>query len=73
MLGLSPLPDKKGQTVAQAFQKIMDESGRKPEKIWVDKGTEFYNHHMSKSLPFEKYSTLNEGKAVIIESFNRDP
>ena len=27
-----PLPDKKGQTVAKAFQEIMDESGRKPNK-----------------------------------------
>ena len=25
------------------FQKILDESGCKPNKIWVDKGSEFYN------------------------------
>ena len=65
-----PLPDKKGQTVAQAFQAITNESGRKPNKVWVDKGTEFYNQHV-KALPFEIYSTANDGKAVVIERFNR--
>ena len=38
-----PLKDKKGITSINAFQKILDESGRKPNKIWVDKGSEFYN------------------------------
>ena len=38
-----PLKDKKGITITNAFQKILDESGRKPNKIWVDKGNEFYN------------------------------
>ena len=65
-----PLPDKRGQTVAKAFQEIMKESDREPEKLWVDKGTEFYNTHV-KALPFELYSTLNDGKAVVIERFNR--
>ena len=38
-----PLKDKKGASVINAFQKILDRSGRKPNKIWVDKGNEFYN------------------------------
>ena len=38
-----PLKDKKGITITNAFQKILDELGRKPNKIWVDKGNEFYN------------------------------
>ena len=38
-----PLKDKKGVNVVDAFQKILDKSGRKPSKIWVDKGSEFYN------------------------------
>ena len=29
-------------TINNAFQKNVDESGRKPNKIWVDKGSEFY-------------------------------
>ena len=28
--------------IAKAFQEILDESGLKPNKIWVDKGIEFY-------------------------------
>ena len=38
-----PLKDKKGISVVNAFQKILNQSGRKPNKIWVDKGSEFYN------------------------------
>ena len=34
---------KKGITITNAFQKVLDESNRKPNKIWVDKGSEFYN------------------------------
>ena len=38
-----PLKDKKGISVVNAFQKILNRSGCKPNKIWVDKGSEFYN------------------------------
>ena len=41
-----PLKDKEGITIVNAFQKVLDESGRKPNKIWVDKGSEFYNRSM---------------------------
>ena len=37
-----PLEDKKGITIANTFQKILDNSTRKPNKIWVDKVSEFY-------------------------------
>ena len=30
-----PLKDKKGITITDAFQKFLDESERKPNKIWV--------------------------------------
>ena len=36
-----PLKDKKGITITNVFQNILDESKRKPNKIWVDKGSEF--------------------------------
>ena len=36
-----PLKDKKGVSIVDAFQKILDKQGRKPNKIWVDKGTKF--------------------------------
>ena len=40
-----PLKDKKGATIANAFQKNVNNSKRKPNKIWVDQGSEFYNTH----------------------------
>ena len=36
------LRDKKGVSIVNAFQKILDDTNRKPNKIWVDKGSEFY-------------------------------
>ena len=43
------LKDEKGVSIVDAFQKILDDStelhsNRKPNKIWVDKGSEFYNN-----------------------------
>ena len=38
------LKDKKGITIVDAFQKILKESNRRANKIWVDKGGEFYNN-----------------------------
>ena len=38
-----PLKDEKDVTIVSAFQKILDKSIRKPNKRWVDKGSEFYN------------------------------
>ena len=37
------LKDKKGKTVFNAFIKVLNESNRKPNKLWVDQGREFYN------------------------------
>ena len=36
-----PLKDKKGVTIVSTFQKILDESKRKPKKVWVDKAVNF--------------------------------
>ena len=47
---------------------------RKPNKIWVDKGSEFYNSSFKKWLKdndIEMYSTHNEGKSVVAERFIR--
>ena len=41
-----PLKDKKGVSIFNAFQKILDDLKRKQNKIWVDKGSEFYNRSM---------------------------
>ena len=73
--GVVPLKDKKGISIANIFQKILDDSnrseakskGRKPNKIWVDKGSEFYNNSFKKWLKddIEMYSIHNERKSVV--------
>ena len=45
-----PLKDKKGITITNAFQKILDESNRKPNKIWIAKSSDFYNRSMKLRL-----------------------
>ena len=39
--GVVPLRDKKCITIIDAFQKNVDESNHKLNKIWVDTGSEF--------------------------------
>ena len=69
-----PLKDKKGISIVKAFQSILKQSNRKPNKIWVDKGSEFYNAYFKKWLKdndLVMYSTHNEGKSVVAERFIR--
>ena len=69
-----PINDKKGVTFVNAFQKLLDSSERKPNKIWVDQGSEYYNFQFENFLKgnnIEIYSTYNEGKSVIAERFIR--
>ena len=54
-----PLKDKREITIVNAFQKIISK-GLKPNKIWVDQGGEF-----------QMYSTYNEGKSAVSETFIR--
>ena len=42
---VAPLKDKKDVTITNAFQQILDKSGYKTSKIWVDQGSKFYNNH----------------------------
>ena len=56
------------------FKKILKEYNRKPKKIWVDKGSEFYNNSFKKWLQdndIVMYSTNNKGKSVVAERFIR--
>ena len=56
------------------FQKILDKSNRKPDKIWVHKRSEFYSRSIKSFLhnnDIEMYSTHNEGKSVVAERFIR--
>ena len=66
--------DKVGVTITNAFQKIIDESNRKPNKMCVDKGSEFYNRSMKSFLQngdIDMYSTHNEEKSVVAETIIR--
>ena len=81
-----PLKDKKGISIVKAFQIILKQSHSrqrakgtsakhlKPNKIWVDKGSEFYNSYFKKWLrdnDIVMYSTHNEGKSIVAERFIR--
>ena len=64
------LKDRKGITITNTCQKNLDESADKPNKIWVDHGSEFYNRSLKSWLyhnGIEMYSTHNEGKSVLAE------
>ena len=63
-----PLKNKKGETVANALKDIFKE-GRKPGKLWTDKGREFYNKDVKDLV--ELYSTENEEKSSIVERWIR--
>ena len=68
------MKDTKGVTITNAFPKILDESIQKPNKIWVDKGSEFYNRLMNSWLEkndIEMCSTYIEGKSIVAEIFIR--
>ena len=69
-----PLKDKKGASIVNAFQSVLKKSNRKRNKIWIDKGSEFYNNSFKKRLQdndIVMYSTQNEGKSVVAERFIR--
>ena len=64
-----PLKNKTGPALVTAFKKIL-ESGRKPQKIQTDEGTEFFNKHfkdLMKSEEIQLYNTYNETKASVVE------
>ena len=64
---LVPLKDKTGKSVASALKSLFEE--RKPEKMWVDKGKEFYNKDVKELI--ELYSTENEEKSSVAERWIR--
>ena len=67
-----PLKDKKIVKITNASQKIFYESNRKPNKIWEDKGSEFYNISIKSWLEKngkKMYSMHNERKSIVAETF----
>ena len=69
-----PLKDYKDMRIVNAFQKILDDSAGKTNKISVDKGSEFYNSSFKnwlKDNDIEMDSIHNEEKSVVAERFIR--
>ena len=68
-----PIKVKKGTSIVNAFQRIVSER-RKPNKIWIDQNSEFYNNSFKDFLTInniEMYSTYNKGKSAVAEIFIR--
>ena len=68
-----PLKNKSGETLVIGFQSILD-LGRSPEKLQTDNGTEFLNRNFQSLLKensIQFFTTNNELKASMVESFNR--
>ena len=55
-----PLKDKKGISIVNDFQKILKESDRRPNKMWVDKESEFYNNSFKKWLQIMILSCIQQ-------------
>ena len=74
MHGLFLYKIKKGIIITNDFQNILDKWNRKPNEIWVEKGSEFCNTSIKSFLQnndIEMYSVHSEGKSVIAERFMR--
>ena len=69
-----PLKNKKRDSTVQGFKKILDDSNKKQNKIWVEHGSEFYKKkfkNLLKEKDIEMYYTFNVGKSVVAERFIR--
>ena len=75
-----PLKNKSGLSITNGFKIVLGGSpqggseSRKPEKLWVDRGSEFYNKtfkSLLKQYETKLYSTYSDLKAVFLERFNR--
>ena len=68
------LKNKQAKSVTDAFNRVVIKSKRKPDRVWSDRGKEFYNKTFLdylKQNQIEIYSTHSDLKAVFIERFNR--
>ena len=67
------MKSKSGLSITNGFKIVLGEH-RRPEELWVDRGSEFYNKTFQSSLKqneTELYSIYSDLKAVFIERFNR--
>ena len=69
---VKPLKNKRAKTFLNVFIEITNENERKPNKLQIDQGREFYNNLMQKWLDDNDillYSIHDEGKSVVVERF----
>ena len=67
-----PLKSKSSEVIIDAFERLF--KNRRPKKLWTDQGSEFISNRFRKFLNdnnIELYHVFNEGKAVVVERFNR--
>ena len=64
------MKDKKGVTIVNGFQSILNDFKRKPNRTRVDISSEFYNRSIKSWLQdnnINLYSSHNEGKSAVAE------
>ena len=69
-----PLKDKSGKSTTTALKSLIEKTKRKPDKVWSDRGKEFYNKtflDFLKEQNIHTYSTNSDLKAVFVKRFNR--
>ena len=69
-----PLKDKSEKSTTTAFKSLIEKAEKKTDKIWSDRGKEFYNKtflDFLKQNEIQIYSTNSDLKAVFVERFNR--
>ena len=67
-----PLKSKSSEVIIDAFERLF--ISRSPQRLWTDQGSEFISNRFRKFLSdnnIELYHVFNEGKAVVVERFNR--
>ena len=67
-----PLKSKSSEVIIDAFERLF--ISRRPRRFWTDQGSEFISNRFRKFLGdnnIELYHVFNEGKAVVVERFNR--
>ena len=61
------MKDKKGIAITNAFQKILVEPGHKPNKTWVDEGSEFYKKPMKFWLQDNDIQHIMKEKLLLLK------
>ena len=71
---VQPLKTKTGVALVKAFEKIVRQGGRHPNRLQTDRGKEFYNRTFQRWVDeqdIQHFSTEGDAKASVVERFNR--